>query len=211
MSPYINLAAHYNRLGDSKLAVEHARKALRANPKSDAANFQLAKALDRLQEWPKAAEALEAAIAVNPRASSYYYLLGGVYRRLGKTKESEEQMELFRHWRRQRPNLSSSAATRVVRRHSRAIAQGDRDPRTMRDSASRAVKSLNARSSVKDSVCLRWAYRVRARSSFRRQLESRFWTAVFRRETWTFFSMAQWQEAAALPQKCPICCLASAG
>ena len=86
VSPYVNLAAHFNRLGDSKLAAEHARKALRVNPKSDAANFQLAKALDRLQEWPKAAEALEAAIAANPRASSYHYLLSGVYRRLGKTK-----------------------------------------------------------------------------------------------------------------------------
>jgi tetratricopeptide (TPR) repeat protein len=96
VSPYVNLAAHYNRLGDSKLAAEHARKALRVNPKSDAAHFQLAKALDRSQEWPKAAEALESAIAVNPRASSYHYLLSGIYRRLGKAKESEEQMELFR-------------------------------------------------------------------------------------------------------------------
>jgi len=96
VSPYINLAAYYNRIGDSQLAVEQARRALKANPKSDAANFQLAKALDRLQEWPKAAQALEAAIAINPRTSSYHYLLGGVYRRLGKTKESEEQMELFR-------------------------------------------------------------------------------------------------------------------
>jgi tetratricopeptide (TPR) repeat protein len=96
VSPYVNLATHYNRLGDSKLAAEHARKALRLNPKSDAANFQLAKALDREQEWPKAAEALEAAIAVNPRASAYRYLLSGVYRRLGKTKESEAQMEVFR-------------------------------------------------------------------------------------------------------------------
>jgi tetratricopeptide (TPR) repeat protein len=96
VSPYINLAAHYNRLGDSKVAAEHARKALRMNPKSDAANFQLGKALDREQEWPKAAEALESAIAANPRASSYRYLLSGVYRRMGKSKESEEQMEMFR-------------------------------------------------------------------------------------------------------------------
>src|SRR5262249_10253080 len=96
VSPYINLAAYYNRIGDSQLAVDQARRALKSNPKSDAANFQLAKALDRLQEWPQAAQALEAAIAANPRASPYHYLLGGVYRRLGKAKESEEQMELFR-------------------------------------------------------------------------------------------------------------------
>ena len=60
------------------------------------ARIAKAQPLDRLQEWPKAAEALEAAIALNPRASSYHYLLSGVYRRLGKTKESEEHMELFR-------------------------------------------------------------------------------------------------------------------
>ena len=56
----------------------------------------MAKALDRLEQWPEAAEALERAIEVNPSASSYHYVLSGVYRHLGKSKDSQEQMELFR-------------------------------------------------------------------------------------------------------------------
>ena len=41
--------------GDPKLALENARKAVQVNPKSDGGNFQLGKALDRLQQWPEAA------------------------------------------------------------------------------------------------------------------------------------------------------------
>ena len=95
-APYVNLAAYYNRMGNPKLALENARKALALIPKSDGGNFQLAKALDRMQEWPEAAEALNRAIESNPSASSYHYVLSGVYRRLGKGKESLEQMEIFR-------------------------------------------------------------------------------------------------------------------
>jgi tetratricopeptide (TPR) repeat protein len=95
-SPYINLAAYYNRLGDPKQGLANARRALQMNPKSDAGNFQLGKALDRLQEWSEAVQALNRAIEANPRASSYHYVLSGVYRRLGKSKESQEQMEIFR-------------------------------------------------------------------------------------------------------------------
>ena len=68
----------------------------RGNKKSAAGNFQLAKALDRLQQWPEAAEALNLAIEANPSVASYHYVLSGVYRHLGKPKESQEQMEIFR-------------------------------------------------------------------------------------------------------------------
>src|SRR5262249_24999205 len=74
-SPYINLAAYSNRVGDPKTAMAYARKTLRFNPKSDGGNFQLAKALDRLEQWPEAAEALNRAIEANPSASSYHYVL----------------------------------------------------------------------------------------------------------------------------------------
>ena len=94
--PYVNLAAYYNRTGESALAMQYARKALELNPRADGAAFQLGRALDRLEKWPEAAEALNLAIQVNPNASSYHYVLGGVYHRLGKTKESQEQMEIFR-------------------------------------------------------------------------------------------------------------------
>ena len=123
--PYINLAAYYNRVGDPKLAVENARKALQLAPKSDAGNFQLAKALDRLQQWPEAAEALNRAIEANPSASSYHYVLSGVYRHLGKSKESQEQMELFR-------KLEKAAAEFEQKRreaHREEFRPGDSSPR----------------------------------------------------------------------------------
>jgi tetratricopeptide (TPR) repeat protein len=94
-APYVSLAAFYNRIGDSKLALENARKALLIEPKSAAGNFQLAKALDRRQQWPEAAEALTQAIDANPRVASYHYVLSGVYRHLGKASESQSEMEIF--------------------------------------------------------------------------------------------------------------------
>ncbi len=95
-SPYVDLAAYYNRIGNPNLALEYARKALQLNPKTDAGNFQLAKALDRLEQWPEAVDALNHAIESNPSASSYHYVLAAVYRSLGKLKESREQTEIFR-------------------------------------------------------------------------------------------------------------------
>lgn len=95
-SPYVNLAAYYNRTGNSDLAQEYARKALQQNAKSDGGNFQLGKALERQGKLPEAADALNRAIAINPGTSSYHYVLSGVYRRLGKTKEAQEQMDTFR-------------------------------------------------------------------------------------------------------------------
>ncbi|MGH9632744.1 MAG: tetratricopeptide repeat protein, partial [Bryobacteraceae bacterium] len=94
-APYVSLAAYYNRTGDPKAALEHARKAVELNPNSDGGNFQLGKALDHLQQWPEAAEALKRAIEANPRAATYHYVLSGVYRHLGKTKESQAHLEIF--------------------------------------------------------------------------------------------------------------------
>ena len=95
-SPYVSLAAYYNRTGDTKVALEYAQKAIQLNPKSAGGNFQLGRAFERQGQWAEAAEALNRAIAANPSASSYHYVLSGVYRRLGKTKEAQEQMEIFR-------------------------------------------------------------------------------------------------------------------
>src|SRR5260370_24095651 len=42
-----------------------------------------------------AVDSLNRAISFNTRASSYYYVLAGLYRRLGKVKESQEALEVF--------------------------------------------------------------------------------------------------------------------
>jgi tetratricopeptide (TPR) repeat protein len=94
-SPYVNLSALYNRTGDRQAAMVYARKALEVNQDSDRAMFQLAKACEREDDLKCAADSLNRAIAINPRASSYFYVLAGVYRKLGKAEESRQAMASF--------------------------------------------------------------------------------------------------------------------
>ena len=62
-SPYVNLSALSNRTGDREAALDYARKALEANPKSDRALFQMAKAYEYRGDLHAAADALNRAIA----------------------------------------------------------------------------------------------------------------------------------------------------
>ena len=78
----MNLSAYYNRTGNPERALEHARKAMALDPKSDRAWFQKGRADERQGKLDEAVDALNRAISFNPRASSYYYVLAGVYRRL---------------------------------------------------------------------------------------------------------------------------------
>jgi tetratricopeptide (TPR) repeat protein len=95
-APHANLAAYYNRTGDSARALDHANKALAVNPKSDRALFQRAKADERDGRLDDAVDALNRAIVINPRASSYYYVLAGVYRKMGWDDESRSALEMFK-------------------------------------------------------------------------------------------------------------------
>src|SRR5437660_8288623 len=88
VSAHVNLSAYYNRKGDSEKALAYARAACELDPKSDGAWFQQAKAREAQGGLDDAAEALDKAVSLNPRASSYYYVLANVYRRLGKTEQS---------------------------------------------------------------------------------------------------------------------------
>jgi len=95
-SAHINLSAFYNRTGDPAKAIEYARKAIELDPTSDRAWFQKAKADEREGRLNDAVTALNAAISYNPRASSYYYVLAGVYRQMGWTDESRKALEHFK-------------------------------------------------------------------------------------------------------------------
>jgi tetratricopeptide (TPR) repeat protein len=95
-SPDVNLSAYYNRTGDAAKGLEYAQKAIVLDPKSDRAWFQKARSAELQGHTQEAADALEQAIALNSRASSYYYVLAGLYRRLGKKSESEEALQAFR-------------------------------------------------------------------------------------------------------------------
>ena len=93
---HVSLSAYYNRTSEPAKAIEYARKALELDPKSDRAWFQKAKADEREGRLEDAVWALNQAIVHNPRASSYYYVLAGVYRELGWTDESRKALEHFK-------------------------------------------------------------------------------------------------------------------
>jgi tetratricopeptide (TPR) repeat protein len=94
-SAHVNLSAYYNRSGDAVKGLEYARQALELDPKSDRAWFQKAKADESQGRLNDAVDSLNRAISFNTRASSYYYVLAGLYRRLGKVKESQEALAVF--------------------------------------------------------------------------------------------------------------------
>jgi tetratricopeptide (TPR) repeat protein len=104
-SPHVNLSAYYNRTGDAPRALDHARKAIAIDPKSDRAWFQRAKADEREGRFAEAVGALNHAITLNTRASSYYYVLAGLYRRLGDIEESKKALEMFTRLERESSEL----------------------------------------------------------------------------------------------------------
>jgi tetratricopeptide (TPR) repeat protein len=95
VSAHVNLSAYYNRTGDSAKAFDYAQKALEIDPKRDSAWFQKARAEDRQGQLQAAADSLNHAISLNSRSSSYYYVLSGIYRRLGNLEESKKALESF--------------------------------------------------------------------------------------------------------------------
>jgi tetratricopeptide (TPR) repeat protein len=95
VSPYVNMSALSNRTGDHAAALDYARKALAMNPNADRALFQLAKAQEYQGDFGGAAESLNRAVSINPRVSSYFYVLATVNRKLGKMDESRAAMESF--------------------------------------------------------------------------------------------------------------------
>jgi len=95
VAAHVNLSAYYNRTGEPAKALDYAQKALELDPKSDAAWFQKARAEERQAHLQQAADSLNHAVALNPRSSSYYYVLSGIYRRLGNLEESKKALESF--------------------------------------------------------------------------------------------------------------------
>ena len=95
VSAHVNLSAFYNRKGDSEKALSYARAAQELDPKSDGAWFQQAKAMEAQGRLTDAVDALNRAISLNARASSYYYVLAQVYRRLGKVEDSRKALDSF--------------------------------------------------------------------------------------------------------------------
>ena len=95
VSAHVNLSAYYNRKGESEKALAYARGAWELDPKSDGAWFQQAKAREAQGQLADAVEALNRAISLNPRSSSYYYVLAQIYRQLGKVEDSRRALDSF--------------------------------------------------------------------------------------------------------------------
>ncbi|MGH9352538.1 MAG: tetratricopeptide repeat protein, partial [Terriglobia bacterium] len=93
--PYEYLSAHYNRQRQSARTIEFAQKALLIDPRCDVAYFDLAKAFQTQNEWQKAADEAQKAIAINSSTPAYYYLLSVALRRLGKIPESDAALKQF--------------------------------------------------------------------------------------------------------------------
>jgi tetratricopeptide (TPR) repeat protein len=96
VSSHVNLSAHYNRKGDPAKALEYAYAALKIDPKSDGAFFQEGKAYEDMGRFNDAESAIRQAIALNPRMSSYYYVLANIDKHLGKTDEREKALASFK-------------------------------------------------------------------------------------------------------------------
>jgi tetratricopeptide (TPR) repeat protein len=94
-SAHVNLSAYYNRTGDAAKALEYARKGLELDPKSDRAWFQEGRAEEHQGRLNDAVDSVNHAIALNARASSYYYVLAGLYRKLGKAEDSRKALDTF--------------------------------------------------------------------------------------------------------------------
>jgi tetratricopeptide (TPR) repeat protein len=94
-SAHVNLSAYYNRTGDPQKALENANKALEVDPKSDGAWFQKGRAEERQGHLNEAVNSVNHAIALNSRSSSYYYVLAGFYRKLGKLEDSRKALDTF--------------------------------------------------------------------------------------------------------------------
>jgi superkiller protein 3 len=102
---HVSLSAFYNRTGDAEKALELAREALELDPNSDAAWFQQGRAQERLGRLDEAVGSVNKAIAHNGRSSSYYYVLAGLYRRLGRDAESQQALDSFKRLERETNEL----------------------------------------------------------------------------------------------------------
>ena len=95
-SAHVNLSAYYNRTGDSAQGARVRAQGTGARPQVRPRLVSERRGPTSVQgDWTMPSIRVNRAIALNPRASSYYYVLAGLYRRLGKMEESRKALESF--------------------------------------------------------------------------------------------------------------------
>ena len=114
-SAHVNLSAYYNRTGDTgKGARIRAPGRSRSIPSPTARGFRRGGPTSGSGSLDEAVDALNQAIILNARASSYYYVLAGVYRRLGRTEESRKALEAFTRLEQESERAGKEAARRAT-------------------------------------------------------------------------------------------------
>jgi tetratricopeptide (TPR) repeat protein len=74
-----------------------------------------------------AVDALHRAISINPRASSYYYVLSHVYRRLGREEDSRKALDSFVRLEKETADLEETRRKLGTRSANRPQTQSQRD------------------------------------------------------------------------------------
>jgi tetratricopeptide (TPR) repeat protein len=74
-----------------------------------------------------AVDALNRAISINPRASSYYYVLAHVYRRLGREEDSRKALDCFVRLEKETSDLEETRRRLGTRSANRRQPQSQRD------------------------------------------------------------------------------------
>ncbi len=121
----MNLSAYYNRTGDPDKALEYARKAIELDPKSDRAWFQKGRADERKGSLDAAVDALNQAIALNPRASSYYYVLADCLPASRHDRRKPKALEMFKRLEQESSELEKKRRSGAVLPAARSVAGRD--------------------------------------------------------------------------------------
>lgn len=108
---------------EARTAVEHFSRALKMNPEHAYAHAGLGEAWMDLDEREKALEHLLAAARLDPMNARVHYRLASLYRRMGRSEDSESELSKFKSLREARNRLQNtySQMRRVVRDSDRAV------------------------------------------------------------------------------------------
>jgi len=92
--PYLDLGSLLSRLNRPTEAIPMLKRAVEIKSDSDKAHYELAKAYLAASQYENARMEAETAIRQKANASSYHYLLGRIYTKLGRTEPAAEQYRL---------------------------------------------------------------------------------------------------------------------
>jgi tetratricopeptide (TPR) repeat protein len=94
--PYANLAEMLLKTNRADEALPYAEQAAQINPRSARNQFLVGKALSHGNDLPSSIEHLTKSVQLDPNYPEPHYLLGQLYRKLGRLDEANHEFELFK-------------------------------------------------------------------------------------------------------------------